>query len=80
MEEHTRFSITLEAQHDLRCSIPSRRNIFGHVACILFWIHREASSETKVTDLQFTVGVDQQVAWLKISVQDIRGVNVLQAA
>ena len=30
----TRFGIALEAQHDLRCAVPSRRDIFGHVSCV----------------------------------------------
>ena len=36
-----------------------------------------ASRKAKVTDLQLTVGVDEQIARLKITVEDIGGVDVL---
>ena len=36
--------------------------------------------QTKITNLEITGGVQQQVAGLQISVEDVGGVNVLEAA
>lgn len=80
MDERTRFGVALEAQHDFWSTIPSCRNILGHIASILLWVNRESTSQTKVTNLQLAIRVDQQVTGLQITVQDIRGVNILQTA
>ena len=53
----------------------------GHVlseeaSVIVFWISH--ASQTKVTDLEITGGVQQQVARLQISVENIGGVDVLE--
>ena len=39
-----------------------------------------STSETKVADLELTVGVDEEVARLEVTVQDVGGVDVLEAA
>lgn len=76
----TGFGVALEAEHDLRGAVPPRCDVFGHVACVFLWIDGEAAGEAEVADLEFAVGIDEQVARLQISVQDVRGVDVLQAA
>lgn len=75
---HTCFGIALEAQHDLRRTVPSSCDVFGHVACILLRIDRETTSQAKVTNLELAVGIDQQVTGFEITVQDIGRVDVLE--
>ena len=76
----TSFSIALEAQHDLWRAIPPRRDILRHVSGILLRIDAEAARETKVGDLEFAVGVDEQIARFEIAVQHVGAVDVLQTA
>ena len=76
----TGFGVALEAQHDLRSPIPSRSDIFSHVARILFGVLGESSCQTKVANLELAVGVNEEVARLKISMEDVGRVNVLQTA
>jgi hypothetical protein len=76
----TGFCVTLEAQHDLWRSVPPSGDIFGHVTRILLRVHGKASSETKIADLQFAIGVNEKVTRFQVSMQDIGGVNVLQTA
>lgn len=68
---HTGFGVILETKHDFGCTIPSCCNVLGHITGILVYVVGETSGETKVANLQFAVGVDQQVAWLQISMQDV---------
>ena len=75
----TRFRVGLEAQHNLRSTIPARSNVFGHIPCILIRVLGEASSETEIANLQFAVGIDQQIAWLQISMEHVGRVDVLQS-
>ena len=79
-QEHTGFGVALEAQHDLWSAIPSCRNVFRHVSCILLRVDREATGQTKITDLELAVGIDEQVSALQVSVQHIGGVDILQTA
>lgn len=55
----TGFRVALEAKHNLRCSVPSGRNIFGHIPCVLIWVHAEASRQPEVTNLEFAVGIHE---------------------
>ena len=79
--------IVRKAQHDLWCTVPPCRNILRHEALVrcapalvraTTWL--VPTRETKVADLQLAVGVHEQVARLEITVQHIRGVDVLEAA
>lgn len=76
----TGFGIALEAQHDLRRSVPSGSYVFGHVSCILFRVHGEASCQTKIADLEFAVGVHEEITGLEIAVEDVGRVDVLETA
>lgn len=76
----TGFGVALEAQHNLRSTVPSCRDIFSHVTSILLGIDRETTRETKVTNLKFTIRIDQQVTGLQVTVQDVRRMDVLQTA
>ena len=63
----TGFRIALEAQHDLRRSVPSRRNVFSHIPSILLRVYAETSCETEVANLQLAIGVNEQVAGLQVA-------------
>lgn len=76
----TGFCVALEAQHDFRGSVPSGGDILGHVPRIFLRVHGKAPGQPKVADLEFAVGVDEQVAGLEITVQDVCRVDVLEAA
>ena len=54
----TCFGIALEAQHDLRRTVPSGCDVLGHVACILLRVNRETTSQAEVTNLELAVGID----------------------
>ena len=76
---HTGFGVALERKHNLRGSVPSCCNIFSHVACVFFRVDAETSGQTKITNLKLTVGVNEQVTRLEITMQDVGAVDVLQA-
>lgn len=76
----TGLGVALEAEHDFRGAVPSRGYIFCHVASILFGVDGEAASKTKIANLELTVGIHKEVTGLEISVEDIGGVDVLEAA
>lgn len=78
--ERTGFGVALETQHDLWSTVPSRRNVFGHVPRVLLRVDREPTRQAKVADFQLAIGIDQQVTGLQVSVQDIGGMDVLQPA
>ena len=79
-QEHTGFGVALEAQHDLWSAIPSCRNVFRHVSCILLRVDRETTRQTKVTDFQLAIGIDQQVTGFQVTVQDVGRMDILQPA
>ena len=54
---HTCFRIALEAEHNLRGSIPSSGNVLRHEAGIFVGVRRKASGKTEITDLELAVGV-----------------------
>jgi len=75
-----------ETQHDLWCSIPPGSDVFGHEALVGTGLgtgtspRRVSSRETEVTDLEFAVGINQEVTRLKVAVNNVSGVNVLETA
>lgn len=72
----------LERQHDLWCSVPPSSNIFGHEAGFraggFRGLHRPR--ESKIADLQVAVGVEEQIRWFEITVDDIGRVQRLKGA
>ena len=60
----TGFRVALEAKHNLGRTVPSGGHVFRHVSCILLRVDGEATSKTKVANLEFAVGIDQQVSGL----------------
>jgi hypothetical protein len=74
-----------KAKHNFRGPIPPRGDVFGHEPRVTCdpgspSARRITSGQTKVTDLEFTVSVDQKITRLQIPVQHIRGVDVLETA
>ena len=61
-------------QQELRRPVPPRDDVLGHV--LLLGV---GPREPKVADLQVAVRVQEQVAWLEVSVKDVRAVNVLES-
>lgn len=77
--------VVRETQHDFRRAIPARRDVLGHESLIARSLGRATTGrvstrEAKVTDLQFAVRVNEQISWLEVAVQDVRGMDVLQSA
>jgi len=46
---------------------------------ILVWRRVKASTQSKITDLQFAVGIDQEISRFEVSVDDRCGMDVLHA-
>jgi hypothetical protein len=76
----TGFCITLETQHDLGRSIPPRSDVFCHETDIGFGIVAESSCQTEITNLEFTIRIHQQVAWLQVAVEDIGRVDIFESS
>jgi hypothetical protein len=54
------------AEHNLRCTIPPRRDIFGHeplLPCLF-----KPVGMSKITNLELAARVNEQVPWPKITV------------
>lgn len=76
----TGFCVALEAQHNLWRTVPSRGNILSHIPGILLGIDREATSKAEIADFQLTISIHKQIAGLQVSMQNVGGVDVLEAA
>ena len=74
-----------KAKHNLRGTIPSCGDIFGHEPRVTSDSGGSSargitSGQAKVTDLEFTVSINQKIARLQIPVQDVRGVDIFESA
>lgn len=47
--------------HDFWSPVPSSGDVFSHEASSLFVVDEGGSGETKVTDFEITVGIQQEV-------------------
>ena len=63
--------VFLPGEHDLRCSVVPCRDVASHLRIL-------NACETKVTDLQVAILVDEDVAGLQVSVNNTGGVDVFQ--
>lgn len=76
--------IVRKAEHDLWSTIPPCGNVLGHEAPALLSIYPrsslEATSQSKVADLQLAVGVDEEIPWLQVAMEDVGGMDILKAA
>jgi len=75
----TSFCVALEAQHDLGSSVPTGCHVFGHESNVGLCIVAESARQTKVADFEFTVRVNEQVARLKIAMEDIGGMDIFES-
>lgn len=69
----TYLGVHLERQHDLRCTVPSRGNVFRHQPDLLARRRRclHAPRQPKITDLKITVGIQEEIRGFEIPVDDI---------
>jgi len=73
-----------ETQHDLWRSIPPGSNVFGHETLVRASLgvgtspRRISSCETEVADFELTVGINQEVTRLEVTMDDVSGMNVLE--
>lgn len=74
----TGLGVALKTQHNFRRTVPSCRDVLGHVTGILLRIDGEATGQAKVANLQFAVRVDEQVTRFEIAMKHIGRVNVFQ--
>jgi len=77
---HTSFRITLKRQHNLRRTVPSGGHVLGHIPRILFRIITIPPGEPKITNLEFAICVDEKISGFEVTVQDVCGVDVFEAA
>jgi hypothetical protein len=65
--------ILLPGEHNLRCSVVSRRDVSSHLGVLY-------TGETEVADLEIAVFVDEDVAGLEITVDNTSRVDVFETA
>lgn len=70
------LGILLERQHNFGSTIPPSSDVFGHETSFGSRGFRSLNraGESEITDFEVTVGVEQQVGWFKISMDNIGGV------
>lgn len=67
------LSVLLERQHNFRGTVPASGDVFGHETSFSSrWFRRlNRASKTEVANLEVTVGIEQQVGRLEVSMYDI---------
>lgn len=73
------LGILLECQHDLRRAVPTSGDVFGHETGVVL-LRSRRTSQTKIANLEITVGVQKEVRRLEITVQNVGGVHSLEGA
>ena len=73
-----------EAQHDLGRSVPPRRYIFSHESLIPCSFRSTpaggvSSRETKIANFEFAICIEEKISGFHVPMQDIGGMDVLQA-
>lgn len=71
------LSVLLERQHDLRRSVPTSCDVFGHETRVVL-LRSSGTRQTKVAHLEIAISVEKQVGGLQVSVKHIGGVHGLQ--
>ncbi len=88
LDQHT-LCLYIWASHPIilpKCSRRTRhRDIFGHEPGVTSDSGGSSargitSGQAKVTDLEFTVSVNQKITGLQIPMQDVRGVDIFESA
>ena len=64
------LSIALGVEHDLWRSVPPGGDVLGQEpSVVVFWI--SYSCQTKVTNFEVARGVQEKIAWLEVSMENI---------
>lgn len=63
--------VLLPCEHNLRRTVVPRRHVSRHLRIL-------DSRQTKITNLQVAVLVDQDIAWLEVSMNDSGGMHIFQ--
>ena len=82
---HDAAHIITQIHNKLRGPVPPRCDILRHGPLITSSFRGATARsitpcETKITDFQFTVGVDEEISRFEITVKDVRRVYVLETA
>lgn len=80
-----RLGILMARQHNLRSAVPPRDHIFRQQQRVAglanhLLVAQHASGQTKVTDLEVAVGIDEQIRRLEVAVQHVGRMDVLESA
>ena len=80
--ECTHLGVHLEGQHDLRGTVPPGGDVFGHDANFLACgdAGLDTSGQSKVANLEITVGIEEKVSGLQVTMDNIGAVDGLQGA
>ena len=63
-------------KNDFGSSIPSSYDVLSEGGSCFFI----ASGQTEITNFHVTILVEQDITWLQVSVDDVRGVNIKAAS
>ena len=74
-----RLCILLKSEHNFRRPIPPRRHIFSHKPGIILR-GIGAPCQSKVTDFEIAVGIEQQVGGFQVTVEDVGRMHCLESA
>jgi len=73
------LGVLLESQHNLGSTVPTSGNVFGHEARVVF-SRCSGASQAKVADLEVTIGIEQKIRRLQITMKDIGRVHGLESS
>jgi len=73
------LGVLLESQHNLRGSVPAGCDVFSHETGVVF-LRGGRASEAEIANLEVAIGIEEQVGWLEISVENVCGVHSLEGA
>jgi len=79
-EGNAHLGVLLECQHDFGCTVPTSGDVFGHETGFGSRGFRrlDRASKAEITDLEITVGIEQQVGGFEVSMYNISGVQRLE--
>ena len=74
------LGVLLKCQHDFGCTVPASSDVFGHETSFgSRWFRRlNRASETKIANLEIAIGVEQQVGWFEVPMDNVSGMQCLE--